>query len=288
MSLVLLPNILVNTLVLASMYILASLGFAFVFNMLGTMNLAHGTLYMIAAYICYYLSEKLGMSNWLAMLCSTVILIVLGIALERIAFRPFYDNFNRVIMISVALMTIMQTTSILISGAKTQKIPSYAEGTTNLGVVTVSNEKLVTFMIGLLLLVITLYIVNRTKLGMQMEAVAQDRTGASLQGIPINKVSSFVFALGCALAAISGCLMGAYQQLTPFMGDNMQTRILMLVMLAGAGSMNGIIITGTIMAFLDSLFPVLFQSYTASAMSVSLIIVLLLIRPKGFFGHEMA
>lgn len=284
----LLPNICVNTLVLASMYILASLGFAFIFNMLGTLNLAHGTLYMLAAYICYYISTRLGLSNWVAMLLSCLILIGLGILLERFCFRPFYDNFNRIIMISVALMTILQTSSVLLSGSKTQKINSFADGTSNLGFMTIGNEKLVTFGIGIILLFITLYIVYRTKLGMQMEAVAQDRMGAALQGIPINRVSSLVFALGCALAAVSGCLTGAYQQMSPYMGDNMQTRILMLVMLAGAGSMNGIIITGTIMALLDSVFPVFFQSYVASALSVCLIIVLLLIRPKGFFGHEMA
>ncbi len=288
MTLSILPDIGVNTLVLAAIYILASLGFAFIFNMLGTLNLAHGTLYMMGAYITYFLCTRFGMNNWLAMLFSSLILIGLGILLERLCFRPFYDSFNRIVMISVALMTILETTSILLTGSKTLIINSYAEGITNLGFMTIGKEKLVTFAIGVILLLITLYIVYRTKLGMQMEAVAQDRMGAALQGIPINKVSSLVFALGCALAAVSGSLMGAYQQLSPYMGDNMLIRILMLVMLAGAGSMNGIIITGTIMALLDSVFPTFFQSYVASALSVGLIVILLLIRPKGFFGHEMA
>jgi branched-chain amino acid transport system permease protein len=287
MTLSLLPNIIVNTFVLASMYILASLGFAFIFNMLGTINLAHGALYMLAAYVCYYLCTRFGMSNWLAMLCSVAVLIVLGVVLERFCYRPFYASFNRIAMISVALMTIMQTTSVLLTGSKNLKIESYAQGVSNFGPLTVSNEKLVTFAIGLVLLLVTMFIVYRTKLGMQMEAVAQDRVGAALQGIPINKVSAIVFAFGSALAAVSGCLMGAYQQMSPYMGDNMQTRILMFVMLAGAGSMNGIIITGTIMAFLDSFFPVIYQSYVASAVSVGIIVILLLIRPKGFFGHEM-
>ena len=129
MSAALLLNILVNSLVLASMYILASLGFAFIFNMLGAMNLAHGTLYMIAAYVAYFLCARLGMSNWLAMLCSAAVLVGLGVALERFCFRPFYDNFSRIVMISIALMTIMQTSSVLLSGSKTQRIPSFAEGT---------------------------------------------------------------------------------------------------------------------------------------------------------------
>lgn len=282
-----LPNIAVNTLVLASMYILASLGFAFIFNMLGTVNLAHGAFYMLAAYITYYLCAKAGLNNWLAMAISAAALAGLGILMERVVFRPFYTQFSRVVMISVALMTMLQQTATILSGSQTLSIDSYATGITDLGVVIVSNEKLVTFGVGLVLLIVTLIIVYKTKLGMEMEAVAQDRMGASLQGIPINRVSALVCALGFALAAISGSMMGAYQQLSPYMGDTMNIRILMLVMLAGAGSMNGIIATGAIMALFDSVFPVLFQSYTASALSCSAIVVLLLIRPKGFFGHEM-
>jgi branched-chain amino acid transport system permease protein len=283
----LIPNIVVNTLVLASMYILASLGFAFIFNMLGTVNLAHGAFYMLAAYITYYLNVKAGVNNWIAMLLSAVVLALVGVLMERVVFRPFFTEFSRVVMISVALMTILQQTATLLSGSQTLSIQGYGSGVTNLGIVTVSNEKLVTFVVGVILLIITLYIVYRTKLGMEMEAVAQDRMGASLQGIPINKVSALVCGLGFALAAVSGSMMGAYQQLSPYMGDNMNIRILMLVMLAGAGSMNGILATGVIMALLDSICPVLFQSYTASALSCSAVVVLLLIRPKGFFGHEM-
>ena len=282
-----LPNIAVNTLVLASMYILASLGFAFIFNMLGTVNLAHGAFYMLAAYITYYLCAKAGLNNWLAMAISAAALAGIGVLMERVVFRPFYTQFSRVVMISVALMTMLQQTATILSGSQTLSIDGYATGITDLGVVIVSNEKLVTFGVGLVLLIVTLIIVYKTKLGMEMEAVAQDRMGASLQGIPINRVSALVCALGFALAAISGSMMGAYQQLSPYMGDTMNIRILMLVMLAGAGSMNGIIATGAIMALIDSVFPVLFQSYTASALSCSAIVVLLLIRPKGFFGHEM-
>ena len=282
-----LPNIAVNTLVLASMYILASLGFAFIFNMLGTVNLAHGAFYMLAAYITYYLCAKAGLNNWLAMLISAAALALVGVLMERVVFRPFYTQFSRVVMISVALMTMLQQTATILSGSQTLSIEGFASGITDFGFIVVSNEKLVTFAVGLVLLIATLIIVYRTKLGMEMEAVAQDRMGASLQGIPINRVSALVCALGFALAAISGSMMGAYQQLSPYMGDTMNIRILMLVMLAGAGSMNGIIATGAIMALLDSVFPVLFQSYTASALSCSVIVVLLLIRPKGFFGHEM-
>ena len=281
------PNIMVNALVLASMYILASLGFAFIFNMLGSVNLAHGAFYMLAAYITYYLCAKAGLNNWVAMLLAAVVLAVIGVIMERCVFRPFQSEFDRVVMVSVALMTMLQQLAVQVSGSQTISIPAYGNGTVDLGFMMLTNEKLITFAVGLILLLVTLFIVYRTKLGMQMEAISQDRLGAALQGIQVNKVSMLVCALGFALAAVAGSMMGAYQQVSSNMGDNINVRILMLVMLAGAGSMNGIIITGFLMALLDSICPIIWDSYTASAIACSAVVVLLLIRPKGFFGHEM-
>ena len=281
------PNVAVNTLVLASMYILASLGFAFIFNMLGSVNLAHGAFYMTAAYITYYLCSRLGMNNWLAMLLSTVVLALVGILMERFCFRPFQKEFDRVVMVSVAIMTMLQQLAVQISGSQTISIPTYASGSVDMGFMVVTGEKLVTFAVGAVLLVVTLFMVYRTKLGMQMEALSQDRMGAALQGIPVNKVSALVCGLGFAFAAVAGSMMGAYQQVSSNMGDNINVRILMLVMLAGAGSMNGILITGFLMALLDSICPIIWDSYTASSIACSAVVVLLLMKPKGFFGHEM-
>ena len=280
-------QILINTLVLGIMYILASLGFAFIFNMLGTINLAHGALYMVGAYLCYYLCAMAGLNNWLAMIVAAVVLAAVGLLLERVMFRPFLDDFDRIIMIGVALMTIGQTIANVLTGNQALVIPSYAKGTTTILGLSVSNERLLTFGIGLVLLLITLYIVNRTALGRQMEAVAQDLLGAALMGIDINKVSAVICAIGCALAAVAGCFMGAYQGLSANMGDTMNLRILMLVMLAGAGSMNGIIITGAVMGFLDTICPLYFQGNAGSAIPIAIVVILLLIKPKGFFGHEM-
>lgn len=286
-SLSLMPNILINSLVLGIMYILASLGFAFIFNMLGSINLAHGALYMISAYLCYYAMSLLGVSNWVALIISAVIMAGFGFLLERFMFRLFFDDFDKIIMLGVALMTILQTAATIATGNKTLVISPFATGNSMLGSIQISNEKILTFSIGLILLLAALYMVNRTPLGRQMEAVSQDRLGASLQGININRVSAIICAIGCALAAVAGCMMGAYQGLSATMGDTMNLRILMLVMLAGAGSMNGIIVTGIVMGFLDSFFPVLIQGNAASAVAIAIVVALLLIKPKGFFGHEM-
>jgi branched-chain amino acid transport system permease protein len=286
-SLSLMPNILINSLVLGIIYILTSLGFAFIFNMLGSINLAHGAIYMASAYLCYYVSVSFGVSNWTALIVSAVIMACFGLVLERFMFRLFFDDFDKIIMIGVALMTVLQTAATIASGTRTLVVSPFITGNSSIGGLGISNEKLLTFGISLLLLLASLYMVNRTKLGHQMEAVSQDRLGALLQGININRVSAVICAVGCALAAVAGCLMGAYQGLSATMGDTMNLRILMLVMLAGAGSMNGIIVTGIVMGLLDSVFPMFIQGNAAGAMSIAIIVILLLAKPKGFFGHAM-
>ena len=269
------------------MYILVSLGFAFIFNMMGTINLAHGALYMASALLCYYLSVWLKLNNWAALAITIAIMCLAGVLLERLVFRPFIHSIDRLIMVGAALMTFFQTMATVATGTKFLTIDTFMAGTSMVLGVSVSNERLLTFVIGLALLVAALILVNKTTLGRQMEAIAQDRIAAALQGVNINKVSAIVCVIGCALAAVAGGLMGAYQQITPTMGDAMLLRVLMLVMLAGAGSMNGLIITGFIIGLMDSVLPVYLQGATVSAISAGIVLALLLTKPKGFFGYEV-
>lgn len=277
----------VNWLILSSMYILAALGFAFLFNMLRILNFAHGAIYMIGGYICYIFIIGMGFNNWVALVLATLIVAAFGVFLERFCFRPFVGDFNRTVMICIAIVIILQTTVNIMVGEKTMAIPPFAEGVLRAGPISVSYERIVTFAIGAALLVIILWFVNRTKWGQQMQAIAQHRIGAALQGINIYRISSIAFALGCALAAVAGCLMGAYLRLSPFMGDLMLVKVLIIVMLAGAGSLGGILITGLVLGALNAALPVLIPGAASDAVIIAVIIVLLLIRPMGFFGYEV-
>lgn len=289
MEIDLLKSILFNTVVLSFIYILASLGFAFIFNMMGTINFAHGAIYMTSAFVCYYTSRWLGVSNWWALFITIIVIGLFGILLERTVFRVFMNNMNRTIMISVALISIMQTTITITAGTKEQIIESFIKGTTMVFGLSVSKERLLILCIGAACLIAVLIIVNKTTLGQQMEAIAQDRIGAALQGININLVSAIVCAIGFILAAIAGCMMGSLQRIGPSMGDVILVRILMIVMLAGVGSksMNGLIVTGFIIGLVDSTLPIYIPGSAASAVTAVVVLLLMLIRPTGFFGHEM-
>jgi branched-chain amino acid transport system permease protein len=276
-----------NLLILSSMYILAALGFAFLFNMLQICNFAHGAIYMIGGYIGYLLIVAMGFNHWVAILSATLIVAAFGIFLEKFLFRPFVNDFNRTVMVCVALVVILQTTVDIMVGSKTMAIPAFVEGAFKAGPVFISYERLVTFSIGVVLLGAVIWFVNRTRLGKQMQAIAQNRMGASLQGINIHRISAIAFALGCSLAAVAGCLMGTYLRLSPFMGDLMLVKVLIIVMLAGAGSIGGIIIAGLILGTLNAVLPVILSGAASDAVIIAIVVILLLIRPQGFFGYEV-
>jgi branched-chain amino acid transport system permease protein len=276
-----------NLLILSSMYILVALGFAFLFNMLGILNLAHGAIYMLGGYIGLAIISAMGVNQWAALIISALVVGAFGIFLERFCFRPFVGDFNRTVMICVAVIVILQTSVNIIVGTQITSLPPFAEGVLDVGLVSISYERIVTFAIGALLLGAVTWFVNRTKWGQQMQAISQDIQGAFLQGINVHRISALASFVGCALAAIAGCLIGAYLSLGPFMGDFMLVKVLMLVILAGAGSISGIFIAGLVLGALDSVLPLFTSGAASDAIAVGIVVVLLLIRPQGFFGHEV-
>ena len=272
--------------VLSSMYILVALGFVFVLTLLGIFNFAHGAVYMIAAYICYFLVVSAGINRWLALFVTTVIMFIFGLLLERVAFRPFRGDFNRQIMVCIGISTIMVTAMNIKAGTRNIATPPFVDGVLRVGALAVSYEKIVYMMVGIVLLVIFIWFFNRTRTGLQLQAIAQNQVGAVLHGININRGSALACALGCGLAAIAGSLMGSYLFLSPFMGNTILIKVLIIVMLAGIGSVSGVFIGGLIIGAFDAVLPVYIGGAASSAIVVALIIVILLIRPQGFFGHE--
>ena len=282
----LLIQTLTNMLILASLYILVGLGFAFLFNMLGIFNIAHSSIYMVSGYLGYLFIGALGINQWLGFALVVIIISALGIFLERFCFRPFVGDFNRQIMVCVSLIAFLTTSVNIAIGSQKFVIPSLVKGVLNAGHYSVSWDRILAFGIGAIILILILLFINRTRWGQQMQAISQNREGASLQGININRISAFVCALGCGLAAIAGVLVGSMYSLDPFMGQSTLVKILILVILAGVGSFQGIFIVGLILGALYAGLPILLPGAASDAVAVVIVCIILLILPRGFFGHE--
>lgn len=278
----------VDALMLSSIYILVSLGFALVLSINGILNFAHGALYMIGGYVCYWLSVQCGLNQWLSLLLAALMLGLTGLFLEKFCFRPFAGDPNRTIIMAVSLILILETTINVLAGGVTRTVPPFVPGVLKAGVISVSLERVATMIIGgALLLALTLFI-RKTRKGQQMLAVSQDPEGAILQGIRIHRVSAMAMAMSCALAAVAGSFVGALFDLKPFMGGPMLVKAIQVVVLSGVGSIGGVLAGGLIIGTIDTVLPLFMGGAVTQAAGLGIIIVVLLLKPQGLFGREVA
>ncbi len=275
-----------NTLMLSAMYILVALGFALLMNILGILNFAHAAIYMMGGYICFELITLAGVNHWAALLIAAVSVGLLGFFIERFFFRPFLKNMNNIVIITLALIVILEATVNVTVGSFIRRIPSFVPGAFRFGNVSLSGDRIAAFVIGSLLLLAAFLFIRKTRTGMQMLAIAQDPEAAELQGIHTRRIFALTTAIGCALAGVSGSLMGAVLSLSPFMGDYMLVKAIEIVILAGIGSIGGVLIGGLILGALDASLPLFIGGSATDLIGLCIVIVLLLFRPQGLFGHE--
>ena len=203
------------------MYILVALGFAIFLGVMRVLNFAHAVIYMAGGYVCYQLWVVYGLNQWLSLLLAALIMGAFGLFLERFCLRPFFGDVNRTIVMALAIIVILESAVNAAVGSQVRSLPAFASGMIQGGGVSVSVERLATFVIGAVLVVALILFIQKTKIGQQMLAVSQDPTGAVLQGINIHRVSAIATMIACALAAVAGGLMGAIVSLSPYMGDYM-------------------------------------------------------------------
>jgi len=282
-----LTQTIVNGIVLASIYILVALGFALIFSVMQVLNFAHGAIYMAGAYVCYFWGTTFGLPPWAAIVMSAVVLAVFGMLLERFCFRILEKDFNRTLMFALALIVMLQTAADVTVGAYVKRVPSVLPGLIRIGgSITMSKERIIACVIAVFLLLAVTLLIKKTLLGRQMRGVAQDRDAASLHGINVHRIAGIAFGLSAGLAAVAGGLMGSIISLNTYMGDAMLVKAITLVIIAGMGSLGGLLVSGLIVGFIDAVLPIFIGGAGSEVVAFACAIVILLIRPSGLFGQE--
>ena len=270
----------------AGIYILVALGLTLVLSIMNIVQLAHGEIYMIGAYSVYYMFVSLGLNFFLALAISVLLVGGFGILLERLFFRPFRGQPDRALIISIGLILILQNVVLSIAGGVPRSYLSPFTGVLHILGLSISWERLIIVVIGLSLLVVLFLFIRTTKTGQAMLAIPQDRDGAALQGININQISAVAMFFGCALAAIAGALVAPLFSISPTMGSFALMKGIAVIILGGLGSLPGAIVGGLILGLIDGIVPVLTTLYIANLMGFATIIIILLFRPQGIWGHE--
>jgi len=278
----------INGLTSGWIYALIALGLALVFGIMRILQFAHGEIYMLGAYVAYYVCTAAGMNYFVGIVIAMLVMGMLGVILERFMFRRLRAKMEPAILAAIGLTLIFQTLAVILFGSYTKyfQTPEVLSGTIIFGAVRLSALRLTIMLVGVVLTIALLLVIRSTKIGRAMVAISQDPISASLQGINVNRISSLSLGLGSALAAIAGVFMGTLFQLTPFMGTLAITKGIAIVILGGIGSIPGAILGGLIIGFVDGLVPLVTSTTIANIVGFCIIILILLIKPRGLFGHD--
>lgn len=277
---------LLNALASSGIYILVALGLTLVMSIMGIVQMSHGEIYMIGAYCVYYMVVGLGINFFLALIIAVLFVGCIGIVLERIFFRPFRGELDRAVIISMGLILVLQNVVLSIAGGDPRSYNSPVKGVLRIFGTAISWERLFIVLTAIVLLVGLYLFINKTKTGQAMLAISQDRVGAALQGINIDRLSAIAMFLGCGLAAIAGALVGALFSMSPTMGTFALMKGIAVIVLGGLGSISGAVIGGLIIGLIDGIMPVLTTSHIAGLIGFAAIILILIFRPQGISGHE--
>lgn len=279
----------VSGLSLGSIYAIIALGYTMVYGIAKMLNFAHGDVLMIGAYISFVFMNQLGVNPILSVLLACISCTVIGMAVERIAYKPLRGaNSLSVLITAIGVSYFLQNIALIIFGANPKSfksivsIPSLHLFNNNLSI---TGESIVTILLCILIMLALTTFINKTKMGQAMLAVSEDRNASTLMGINVNGTIAMTFAIGSFLAAIAGALLcSAYPTLTPTTGAMPGIKAFVAAVIGGIGSIPGAFIGGIILGVLENLSKAYISAQLSDAIVFSLLIIMLLVRPAGILG----
>ena len=281
---------LVNGLILGSVYALLALGYTMVYGIIKLINFAHGDIYMIGAFMGYYLINILKFNFFLSLILAMIGTAILGVIIEFLAYRPLRNSTRIAALITaIGVSFLLEYGMIFFVGANTRSFPQVIKTVRfNLGPISISNIQLLILGISIFLMVALQFIVQKTKMGKAMRAVSVDSDAAQLMGINVNRTISFTFALGSALAGAAGVLIALYyNSLEPLMGMTPGIKSFVAAVLGGLGIIPGAALGGFVIGLLETFATALGLSDFRDAIVYAILIVILLIRPAGILGKNV-
>lgn len=281
---------LANGLILGSVYALLALGYTMVYGIIKLINFAHGDIYMIGAFMGYYLINTLHLNFFVALILSMVGTAILGVVIEFLAYRPLRNSTRIAALITaIGVSFLLEYGMVFFVGANTRSFPQVIKTVRyTLGPVSISNIQLMILGISILLMVGLQFIVQKTKMGKAMRAVSVDSDAAQLMGINVNRTISFTFALGSALAGAAGVLIALYyNSLEPLMGMTPGIKSFVAAVLGGIGIIPGAALGGFVIGLLETFATAVGLSDFRDAIVYAILIIILLVRPAGILGKNV-
>ena len=275
---------LINGISLGSVYAIIALGYTMVYGIAKMLNFAHGDVIMIGCYVVFLAMSGQGISPLPAVVLSIIVCTVLGIVVEKIAYKPL----RRATPLAVL---ILQNAALLLFGADTKSFSSVVSlPSLKLadGALTISGTTIVTVLACVVIMIALMLFIKKTKAGQAMLAVSEDKDAAQLMGVNVNATISLTFAIGSGLAAIAGVLFcSAYPTLTPYTGSMPGIKAFTAAVFGGIGSIPGALIGGILLGIIEILGRAYISSQLSDAIVFAVLIVVLLVKPTGILGKQI-
>lgn len=284
---------LISGISLGSVYALIALGYTMVYGIAKMLNFAHGDVIMIGAFTTYTICSTLGLSPAVGVLAAVVLCTLLGMGIERIAYKPLRKAASplAVLITAIGVSYLLQNIALLIFGANTKAFSSVVSLSPLVlagGEITITGETIVTILSCIAIMICLMLFIKKTKAGQAMLAVSEDKGAAQLMGINVNGTIALTFAIGSALAAIAGVLLcSAYPSLSPYTGSMPGIKAFVAAVFGGIGSIPGAFIGGILLGIVEIFAKAYISSQMADAIVFAVLIVVLLIKPTGILGKNI-
>ncbi|MCI6429729.1 MAG: branched-chain amino acid ABC transporter permease [Oliverpabstia sp.] len=284
---------LINGISLGSVYAIIALGYTMVYGIAKMLNFAHGDVIMIGGYVVLVAMTSMGMPSIAAVLLAVVVCTLLGVVIERVAYKPLRNASSNlaVLITAIGVSYLLQNIALLLFGANTKSFTSVVTipalklaG----GQLIISGETIVTIITCIIIMVALMLFIKKTKAGQAMLAVSEDKGAALLMGINVNGTIALTFAIGSGLAAIAGVLLcSAYPSLTPYTGAMPGIKAFVAAVFGGIGSIPGAFIGGILLGIIEILGKAYISSQLADAIVFAVLIIVLLVKPTGIMGKNI-
>lgn len=284
---------LINGLSLGSVYAIIALGYTMVYGIAKMLNFAHGDVIMVGAYMCFIAMTSLGLPSIVAILIAMVVCTLLGIIIERFAYKPLRQASSLAVLITaIGVSYFLQNAALLIWGSAPKGFTSVV-GLKAIslfdGQLIITGESLVTILACIVIMVALTLFTKNSKLGKAMRAVSEDKGASELMGINVNVTISATFAIGSALAAVAGVLLcSAYPVIMPTTGSMPGIKAFTAAVFGGIGSIPGAMVGGLLLGVIETFSKYYISTELSDAIVFAVLILVLLVKPTGLLGKKIS
>lgn len=282
-------NHLINGISLGSVYAIIALGYTMVYGIAKMLNFAHGDVIMVGAYMVFFAAGRFGLPSVVGVLLAVVVCTVLGVVIERLAYKPLRQAPSLAVLITaIGVSYFLQNGAQILWGAATKRFTPVVEGTLELvpGQLGISYVAILSVVCCIAVMAALTLFTTRTRMGKAMRACSEDKAAAQLMGINVDATISSTFAIGSALAAVAGVLMcSAYPVLSPTTGSMPGIRAFTAAVFGGIGSIPGALLGGILLGIIETFAKAYISTDLSDAVVFAVLIVVLLVKPTGLMGR---